>query len=287
VFFLYDADADELVAAHAAGDNASHFSEIRIEMGQRLTGWVAANRQTIVNSDPMLDLGEVARALRPPLRSCLSTPLIANGDLVGVLTVYSTHREAFSEDHRRIVEVVARQVSETVRHSVSFRREQTEKLRDELTGLPNRQHLERFVASELGAAGGLPCSILLLDINQTPAVRVTVRGVSQRVSQHVVAQVAAAIRTGLRGADLLFRYDGARFVALLTQTDAATADALGRRVATELANTRLTDDASSDVGSFRMGRATAPDDGANLNDLVRMAENRPLAPPPSNRQSIH
>src|SRR4051794_10024296 len=43
VFFLYDADADELVSAHAAGENSSHFSEIRIEMGQRLSGWVAAN----------------------------------------------------------------------------------------------------------------------------------------------------------------------------------------------------------------------------------------------------
>jgi GAF domain-containing protein len=121
-------------------------------MGQRLSGWVAANRQTIVNSDPMLDLGEVARALKPPLRSCLSTPLMAANELVGVLTVYSTHREAFTEDHRRLVEVVARQVSQTVKHAVDFSRDNAEKLRDQLTGLPNRQHLERFVASELAAS---------------------------------------------------------------------------------------------------------------------------------------
>ena len=274
VFFLYDTQADDLVAAHASGENASHFSDIRIEMGQRLSGWVAANRQTIINSDPMLDLGEVARALRPPLRSCLSTPLVAGKDLVGVLTVYSTHREAFSEDHRRIVEVVARQVSETVKHSVTFRREQTEKLRDELTGLPNRQHLERFVASELSASGGLPCSILLLEV-------------THRVSGlNVIAQCAAAIRAGLRGADLLFRYDNDRFVALLTQTDAQTADAIGRRVATELAKTRLDADALTDVAGVRLGRASAPDDGSGLNDLIRVAENRPL-PPPVNRQSIH
>lgn len=283
VFFLYDSDVDELVVAHAAGDNASHFSQIRIEMGQRLSGWVAANRQTIVNSDPMLDLGEVARALRPPLRSCLSTALLAGDDLVGVLTVYSTHREAFTEDHRRIVEVVARQVSETLRHSVVFRREQIDKLRDEWTGLPNRQHLERFVASELGASGGLPCSILLVEIGHSPIGRVGVRG----LSQHVVAQVAGAIRAGLTGADLLFRYDTTQFVALLAQTDAVTADTLGRRVASELANTRLTDDSASEVGSFRVGRATAPEDGLGLNDLMRVAENRPLPPPPSNRQSIH
>lgn len=283
VFFLYDANSDELVAAHAAGENASHFSDIRIAMGQRLSGWVAANRQTIVNSDPMLDLGEVARVLRPPLRSCLSTPLQADRDLVGVLTVYSTHREAFTEDHRRIVEVVARQVSETVRHSVEFRREQTEKLRDQLTGLPNRQHLERFVASEFGAAAGLPCSILLFEITPTPTGRTGLRG----SGQPVIAQAAAAIRAGLRGADLLFRYDTERFVALLTQTDAATVDALGRRVANELATIRLGEEENAGVAVVRMGRATAPDDGTTLLDLIRTAENRPLPPGPTTRPSIH
>jgi diguanylate cyclase (GGDEF)-like protein/putative nucleotidyltransferase with HDIG domain len=279
VFFLYDSDADELVAAHAAGENASHFTDIRIAMGQRLSGWVAANRQTIVNSDPMLDLGEVARALKPPLRSCLSTPLMVLDELVGVLTVYSTHRDAFTEDHRRLVEVVARQVSQTVRHAVEFNRDNTEQLRDQLTGLPNRQHLERFVTSELAASGGVPCSILLLEVAHNSA-KSTSRG-----GQPLVGQVAEAIRAGLRGADLLFRYDMDRFVALLTQTDAATADVVGRRVAAALNAIRLSDDEGPGT-VIRLGRATAPEDGAGLNDLVRVAENRPL-PPSIVRPSIH
>jgi len=236
VFFLYDAESDELAAAHAAGENSSHFSDIRIAMGQRLSGWVAANRQTIVNSDPMLDLGEVARALKPPLRSCLSTPLMVVSDLVGVLTVYSTHRDAFTEDHRRLVEVIARQVSQTVKHAVEFSRDNSEKLRDQLTGLPNRQHLERFVASELLASGGLPCSILVLDVKHG-AVKST-----SRVTEPLIGQFADAIRSGLRGADLLFRYDADRFVALLTQTDAATAETVGRRVTGELAAARIIED---------------------------------------------
>jgi diguanylate cyclase (GGDEF)-like protein/putative nucleotidyltransferase with HDIG domain len=279
VFFLYDSNADELVAAHAAGENASHFTDIRIAMGQRLSGWVAANRQTIVNSDPMLDLGEVARALKPPLRSCLSTPLMVLDELVGVLTVYSTHRDAFTEDHSRLVEVVARQVSQTVRHAVEFNRDNTEQLRDQLTGLPNRQHLERFVTSELAASGGLPCSILLLEVGHNSAKS------HSRGGQPLVGQVTGAIRAGLRGADLLFRYDMDRFVALLTQTDAATADVVGRRVAAALNVIRVSDDEG--LGTvIRLGRATTPEDGAGLNELVRVAENR-LLPPSIVRPSIH
>jgi diguanylate cyclase (GGDEF)-like protein/putative nucleotidyltransferase with HDIG domain len=280
VFFLYETDSDELVAAHASGENSSHFSDIRIAMGQRLSGWVAANRQTIVNSDPMLDLGEIARALKPPLRSCLSTPLMVSEDLVGVLTVYSTHRDAFTEDHRRLVEVVARQVSQTVRQSVEFSRDNTEKLRDQLTGLPNRQHLERFVASELSASGGLPCSILLVEVRHSNEKS------TQRLGQPVIGQVAKAMRAGLRGADLLFRYDSDRLVALLTQTDALTAEAVGRRVSHELALARLADEEGASP-AVHIGRATASEDGAALSDLIQVAESRPLPPPPTIRQSIH
>jgi hypothetical protein len=71
VFFIYHADTDELVSHHATGDNASALLGLRIPRGQRLTGWVAANQQSIVNSDPILDLGELARVISPTLRSCM------------------------------------------------------------------------------------------------------------------------------------------------------------------------------------------------------------------------
>src|SRR5207344_757468 len=102
--------------------------------------------------------------------------------------------------------------SQTVKHAVDFGRDNAEKLRDQLTGLPNRQHLERFVASELAASGGLPCSILLLDVNHNSPKP------PLRAAQPLIGKVADGIRAGLRGADLLFRYDTDRFVALLTQT---------------------------------------------------------------------
>jgi putative nucleotidyltransferase with HDIG domain len=274
VFFVYNEDTDDLTAAHASGENSSHFADIRIAVGQRLSGWVAANRQTIVNSDPMLDLGEIARVLRPPLRSCLSTPLLKNRDLIGVLTVYSTHREAFTEDHRRIVEVIARQVSRTVERAIEYRREHANELRDQFTGLPNRQHLERFLVSELSAAGGLPCSIVLIETRT--------RG-GRTSSQMESSRVAAAIRPALRGADLLFVYDTARLVALLTQTDAETAERVSARITSALASMQTTGEASI----FKTGRATAPVDGISLQELIRAAESR-VSPDSSNsRPSIH
>src|SRR5205809_799110 len=112
-FYIYDAALDEVEAKHAMGDAMSVVKGLRIPLGQRLSGWVAANRQTILNSDPTLDLGELARCMTPRLRSCLSTPLMCDDALVGVLTLYAATQDGFTEDHRRIVEVVAKQIGHT------------------------------------------------------------------------------------------------------------------------------------------------------------------------------
>ena len=70
VFYMYDASSDELEARYPFGEGAESVKGLRMSLGQRLSGWVAANRHTILNSDPALDLGDnVAHTLN--LRSCL------------------------------------------------------------------------------------------------------------------------------------------------------------------------------------------------------------------------
>ena len=199
VFYVYDSVADELVAAHAAGENAALFVGLRIPRGQRLTGWIAANKQTIVNSDPVLDLGEVARSLQPRLRSCLGTPLTFDSSLVGVITLYSTHRDAFNEDHRRIVEAVARQVAQTVKHLLEVQTDRAAASRDQLTGLPNLQHLERFISSEAATADEPGFSIILLSLTSAASLS---RQSSRSEVDQTLAAVAEVIRGTLRGADV-------------------------------------------------------------------------------------
>ena len=112
VFYRYDSATDLLTATQAAGENTRAFTGATVARGQRLTGWVAANKQSILNSDPILDLGEVAREWTPRLRSCLSSPVLASERLVGVLTAYSVRDEPFRESHRRIFESAGRLIAD-------------------------------------------------------------------------------------------------------------------------------------------------------------------------------
>ncbi len=106
--YLYSAEADNLVATFVGGRHAESIAGTTIQLGQRLTGWVAANRQTILNSDAALDLGNLTMRLDPMPLACLSTPMANGGDLIGVVTIYSTHRQPFTDAHVPVVEVLAR-----------------------------------------------------------------------------------------------------------------------------------------------------------------------------------
>ena len=56
VYYSYDLVTDDLEAKHTSGEGGTVVKGIRIDLGHHLSGWVAVNRRTISNSDPVLDL---------------------------------------------------------------------------------------------------------------------------------------------------------------------------------------------------------------------------------------
>lgn len=261
VFYLYDEDADDLVAAHASGEHATHIKGLRIPNGQRLSGWVAANRQTIRNSDPVLDLGESARAMNPRPRSCLSTPLLSGKTLVGVLSLYSSNKDAYSEEHERIIEVVARQVSAAILEAQHAERLRTRSFKDESTGLPNLRHLIEFVEAQL-AGDDRRHAFCLVTIRFDPG--------ATSAPEHATDSVVSATRRAVRPADLLFRSAPDELVVLLLNTERDAATAIGLRVSSALGTLR----ANGVLSSLRLGLACAPLDSADAEHLLVVSRER-------------
>jgi putative nucleotidyltransferase with HDIG domain len=106
VFYGYVQERDAIVAIHATGDGAGDFRRLEIPLGERLSGWVAATRETIVNSDARLDLEEAARD-GSALRSALAVPVEADGRVVAVLSFYAAEVNAFADTHCRIAQAAA------------------------------------------------------------------------------------------------------------------------------------------------------------------------------------
>ena len=260
VLYAYDSDSDDLEASFAAGESAELVKGMRVSVGQRLTGWVGANRQTIVNSDPVLDLGEVARKVHPRLRNCLSSPLLSGDTLVGVLTLYSAGADLFNEEHRRIIEVVAHQVADALKRAIECNSFAS---RDLLTGLPSVDQLTKLAAnSEKGAP---TLTLLLMDVVELRQINAAY---GRAAGDEVLRHVARVIGTEVRVPDVVFRYGGSRFLALVGSGSSHKAELLAERICHNVSSCELTvcSDRVSIGLAVRMVRA--PRDGQSLSDLL-------------------
>jgi GAF domain-containing protein len=106
VLFAYNDADDALVAIYASNAWTAVDRMEHIPLGERLSGWVAATGQTIVNSDARLDVDAAARE-RSPLRSALAVPIASHGRTSGVLSFYAPIANAFDERHKELAEAAA------------------------------------------------------------------------------------------------------------------------------------------------------------------------------------
>jgi len=104
--FVMKSETNELVPLSSVGVGASAIETLRIPVGDRISGWAAAHRQVVVNSNATLDLGPVAKTFSVPLRYALVVPLSGGvGSSIAVLAAYGS--EPFDNDHRRMLESAA------------------------------------------------------------------------------------------------------------------------------------------------------------------------------------
>jgi diguanylate cyclase (GGDEF)-like protein/putative nucleotidyltransferase with HDIG domain len=267
VLYLYDPELDELEATHTVGDAASAVRGLRIPNGQRLSGWVAANRQTIMNSDPILDLDEVARLPNGRLRSCLSSPLVADDNLIGVLTLYAESANSFTDAHKRIMEAVASQAAVTLRRANLDRPHENESLTD----LPSlRQGQPTALCKDASnITFSKNRSLLFIDVISLARIN-DVHG--RTVGDEALHYVADQVHALLQHSDVLVRYDNDGFVVLLNTTDGKVGAHLGRAIVNRLRERPLVLRNSTPLFvDVTVACATSPRDGRTLHDLIAAA----------------
>lgn len=106
--FAMSPTGDHLIPAAmtAAAEVACRNNQFPI--GSGLSGWVAAHRHTIINSDASLDFPDMAERLG--FQSATSTPVFAFGTVAAVLTVYLPSRAACTDAVVRFIGILAQDV---------------------------------------------------------------------------------------------------------------------------------------------------------------------------------
>lgn len=135
--FLLDDTHDHVVVRYAAGAHAHALRGVTRPTATGVAGWVAVNRTPVVNAEPILDLGFRAGST-PALRSSVVVPLVESDAVIAVLSLYSQDLLAFTDDHVRVLELLAPRLAASLVDAV---------IAEEDTDVPEKAPALRLVKS--------------------------------------------------------------------------------------------------------------------------------------------
>ena len=163
-------------------------------------------------------------------RSVALLPLVRYGKLFGSLNIGSSDAERFVKGTRTdFFEHFAAIVAICIENAVNVQRLKRQGITDTLTALNNRRFFEQRLQEEIEVSrrSKTALSCMMLDVDYFKKVN---DSYGHQVGDQVLRDVAGLIRAQLRGSDVLSRYGGEEFVALLSNTAGETAQEIAERV---------------------------------------------------------
>src|SRR2546427_5849082 len=260
-----------LVPEYVSGENHAVLTSLQIPLGEGVSGWVAANRKPIVNGNPAVEPGYRGNPAKySTLRSAMAVPLESVSGVVGVLTLYHAHADAFSRDHVRILTAIQSKLALSVENALKFRMAESSATTDYLTGLPNARSLFLHLDSELARCrrSRTPLAVLVCDLDGFKQIN---DKFGHLEGNRVLRAFATKLKESCREYDYVARMGGDEFVLILP--------GLGPEVIREKEHRlrRLAAEAGREVCgknliSLSVGHALYPEEGTDAEKLLMEAD---------------
>jgi len=270
---IYVLREDRLRAEYVNGENFRLFSSLEIPLGQGLSGWVAEKRKPIINGNPSVEPGYLDDETKfTTMRSALAVPLIGLNGTVSVLTLYRTERDAFTNDHLRILLAIVPKLALSIENALRFQQAESSASTDYMTGLPNARSMFLHLDGEVARCRRLnsPLVVLVCDMNGFKQVN---DKYGHLEGNRVLHSVAKKLKESCREYDYVARMGGDEFVLVLPGLQP---DQLQQKIQRLKA---ITAEAGQDICaqetlSLSIGHAMFPEDGGDADRLLSEADRR-------------
>lgn len=282
------AEGEDMVYRAAAG-MASGSLGLRLKRGASLSGLCVREGRVLHCDDALIDpRTDRAACEKLGLRSMIVVPLRHQGETVGVLKAMSGQVAHFNERHIALMELLSDLVAAAMYFATRYApRELFHKAtHDGLTDLPNRSlFLDRLRASLSQAMrDGQPLAVLMLDLNGLKPINDTH---GHRAGDAALLEFSRRLNVSVRESDTAARLGGDEFGVLLRP--------LAAQGGLEATINRLREQLN---GSFQfegrtlrvtasMGAASYPEDGADLAQLIELADQRMYRHKRGMRPALH
>jgi diguanylate cyclase (GGDEF)-like protein/putative nucleotidyltransferase with HDIG domain len=275
VIYLVDDPSGKAIAAHVVGEEVEVFKRRRINIGDGITGWVIANSRSMCNASPDLDLVGVPEEVVKRFRGVLVSPLVREDGAFGAIALYSQSRTSYSTEHVRLLESVCQHASSALNNALTYERTRESALVDPLTELPNARGFYMMLEQRIAECQRMnrePVAVVCMDIDDFKVIN---DQYGHTIGDRLLASVAGVVRRELRQMDILTRYAGDEFVAIMPMASSKMAGAISERMRNAVEEQLFSVRTGTVVGlGVSLGVACFPDDGETSEELLSAAARR-------------
>lgn len=275
IIFIVDEKSGKAEAAHVAGEHAEFFARRRMDVGDGITGWVIANARSMCNASPELDLVGVPEEIAKLYRGVLVSPLVREDGSFGAITLFSKSRTSYTIEHVRLLESVCQHASSALNNALSFEKTKESALVDPLTELPNARAFYMVLGQRIAECQRMnheSLAVISMDIDNFKEIN---DAYGHAIGDRVLASIAGIARKELRQMDVLTRYAGDEFVAIMPMASTQMAISVGERVRNAIESRKFSVRTGKTVEmGVSIGIACFPEDGETTEELLTAAASR-------------
>jgi diguanylate cyclase (GGDEF)-like protein len=262
---VYIRREDRLEAEYVTGLDCVQLGSATVRWGEGICGRAAASATAMLSDDP--SAGEAAN-----LRSALAIPLEGFSGVAGVLCLYAREKNAFNEDHLRVLSAAATKVAVAVENALKYRQVERSAVTDMLTELPNARSLFLHLDSELSRARRTDQMVAVLVCDLDGFKQINDR-FGHLEGNRVLRAVARTLRLQCREYDTVARLGGDEFVLVLPGQQPESVRNNVERLVSAVAEAGYETVGGGCLG-ISVGVAYYPADGEDAEALLAVADQR-------------
>lgn len=273
MLYLVAPETGELQVRAVQGYTDPRIRTLRVTSGNSLTSRSVRERRPLLVNDVQAELvvnhGDELIGDHQAAATIIA-PLIFGEQTLGAISLSSTHRYAFTETDLQLLVSFAAMATTAINNAQLHAAVQKQAVTDILTKVYNRRGLFELAQREVVRAHrfGRPLSAMLLDIDLFKNINDTY---GHLTGDMILAGVSAEFIRQLRQVDLLGRYGGDEFIALLPETELAQAIQIAERLRKSVSELKFNTSSGQVRVTVSVGVAVLEKDD-NLETLIKKAD---------------